>query len=190
MQKAILMVNTAGLLSDRERWTEAEELYQNALAILDRQIGTDHPETLIARTSLSGMHLKAGKLALARTEIEQVLNNLQPAVPETHFISAYTQNIAAQIYCTMGKWEKGLDLAERSLASRRKLSPKGHWSIYSAEGVLGFCAMQAKQWQRANNLLQSATKGLAASRGKDHPLTALNRQRLEMVQQHLNEHTH
>ena len=44
--------NLAQLYSDQERYTEAEPLYQNALAIVEQKLGAEHPNTITIRNNL------------------------------------------------------------------------------------------------------------------------------------------
>jgi tetratricopeptide (TPR) repeat protein len=182
VQRSILMINTAGLLTDRQRYPEAEKLFKAGLAILRERLGAQHVETLTAGISLAGLYLKMDKLSDAEKSIDQTLEQLSEALPDTHFITSYAQNIAAQIYCAGERAPEGMELAQRSLATRRELLPEGNWAIASGESVLGYCAMRLGKLDQAREWLQQALLSLESSRGKEHPITRLARQRLQQTE--------
>ena len=167
VQRAIGLANLAGVYNDAERYDEAEAVYLESLALFERSVGIDHPQAIVARTTLSNLYVRMNRVTEARTLIERTLDDALSGLGEAHFLTAYVQNVGGVAFCEAPYDEQGLDLAERSLATRRALLPPDHWTIGSGMRVLGKCQLAAGDPAGALMTLEAGRAILLETRDAD-----------------------
>ncbi len=175
---AVLLSNRAGVMKNLGRTDEATANYEEAVGMLERALGAEHPETITALTSLANHYRQAGDTEMAAASIRKAVAAAEAGLPEVDFIASYVQNIGGAILCLGDDVSLGTKLAEKSLAARRQLLPPGHWAISSGEGVLGMCHAAAGDFATAEPILLKAYADLRAARGDNHEITLTNRERL------------
>src|SRR5437762_585064 len=67
------MNNLAVVLSDQGRYEQAEEMHRQALALKERVLGKEHPDTLTSMSNLAGVLSGQGKYEQAVELDRQVL---------------------------------------------------------------------------------------------------------------------
>lgn len=180
-QTGMLLANHAGALKNLGRPDEATSKYVEAVDLLERALGAEHPETITNRTSLANHYRQVGDMQLAGATIRRAASDAQAALPEVGFIHSYVQNVGGSILCLGEDVPLGTELATKSLAARRELLPAGHWAISSGEGILGLCQTAAGNFAAAEQTLLKAYADLRDSRGDDHEVTIATRERVAQL---------
>ena len=179
--RAITYSNIAAVHNDKKEWPQAIERLEQAIAIHEQANNLSSPDAIITRTGLANIQRRAGNLIDATITINAAHKTTQNTLGEDHFITAYVQNVAATVYCESGNWQQGLDYAKRSLATRKTILPAAHWSLHSAQSVLGACETAAGNFSVAETLLNAAYKKLVELRGIDGTQTLITRKRLDAL---------
>ena len=175
---AMLLSNHAGVLKNLDRQDEATAKYVEAISLLTRSLGIEHPETITALTSLANHYRQIGDMQMASETIRQAIAAADVGLPPVNFIRSYVGNIGAGILCLGEDVSLGSQLASSSLNIRRELLPPDHWAIASGEGVLGMCLAAAGDYEEAEPVLLRAYAELQASLGDTHEVTLTNKGRI------------
>lgn len=179
IRQAVVLSNMAGILGDQQRWPEAIDLMKRGLKLQADANNLTSPDALIARTTLANFQRQSGDLDNASATISKALSTVSDALPEEHFITAYVQNVAALTHCDTDQWRLGLEYARRSLATRTKIMPPGHWVLASGTSVLGKCETRAGNYEVARALLTDALERLTQQRGPEGTQVRQTQQRLD-----------
>ncbi len=181
-RRGMSLSNHAGTLWRLGRTDEAEAQYLNGIRYLEAAAGPEHPEVLIAKTSLGSLYLeqkaydKGAPLMASTAEIAD--RTLDP----DHQANSYSKNIAGQLLCETGETAAGLRFLKDAIAARIRSFGADHWAVASARSSLGNCLIAAGELAEAEVLLNSATQDLEKLRGKDHHMTVLAAERLVRAQ--------
>lgn len=157
------------------RYQEAEQLFQRALAIGERYLGCDHPETTIYLNDLALLYYEQGKYRQTEMLQERALLTAQrrPA-PEL----AQTCDNMARILEAQGKYTQAEQLYQRALMIWEQLPGSPHPSMTFCLNNLGMLYVKQREYDLAEPLLQRALTVHQQSLGPGHPRTATSLQNL------------
>jgi tetratricopeptide (TPR) repeat protein len=152
----------------------ARPWYERALAIRERVLGPDHPETALSLNNLAVMLWDLGELAAARHLLKRAvaINEwlLGPDHPET-VTSLYSLGVVLR---DLGELAAARPVLERALAIReRVLGPDHHRTAGSLNALAGLLQEQG-EFAAARALLERALAICERVLGPDHPNTAIS----------------
>ncbi|MGH8491368.1 MAG: tetratricopeptide repeat protein, partial [Gammaproteobacteria bacterium] len=109
-------LNMAGTLA-REigRYTEAGPFLEEALAILEKALGPEHPNVAQSLNNLAGLYKAQGQYAKAEPLYKRSLTIWEQALGPEHPNVAASVNNLAEIYRAQGQYTKSEPLYKRSL---------------------------------------------------------------------------
>jgi tetratricopeptide (TPR) repeat protein len=111
------LLNQAGFyLCERGRYTDAEPLFQRALAIREEALGTEHPDVATSLNNLAGLLSDTNRLAEAEPLFRRALAICEKALGPDHPNVANSLNNLAELYKTQGQYAKAEPLYQRALA--------------------------------------------------------------------------
>ena len=99
---------------------EAEALYQRALTILEKALGTEHPYVAQSLNNLAVLYDTQGKYAEAEPLYKRALAIDQKALGPEHPEVATDLNNLAALYYTLGRYAEAEPLYQRGLAILEK----------------------------------------------------------------------
>lgn len=139
--------------------SEAEPLYQRALAILEQKLGDDHPNIAPILNNLADLYLAQRRYSEAELLHQRVLVILEQKLGSDHPDFALALNNLAGLYQEQGRYREAETLYEQS------------WSIFT--NVLGEDHRLTQiSWNNLWLLVQQAVKAGRVEELSDHPHVA------------------
>lgn len=157
---------------------QADSAYRAALAMLTHLLGPEHPEVMWTHYNLAGFLLDGGEWTGALAEADRVLRHRGGTVPESQAPVSGSLQIRGLALAALGDAPGAFDALRESLALRRRHNPPGHWTIGSAESVLGEVLVRNGKEQEGIPLLRSGFTTVERALGPDHPQSRKARARL------------
>jgi WD40 repeat protein len=113
--QAIQLNSQANLLHNEGKFSEAEQLYRQALEIYERVLGPENPDTLTVLNNLANTIRIKGDPITAEPIFRQVLNTREKVLGPNHHDTATTLNSLAVLLHNTGKYEDAEPLYRRAL---------------------------------------------------------------------------
>ena len=101
-------------------YAQAEPLYQRALAISEKALGPEHPDTATALNNLAGLYHATGAYAKAEPLYQRALAIREKALGPEHPDTATALNNLALLYHATGAYAQAAPLYEQALAIQEK----------------------------------------------------------------------
>jgi tetratricopeptide (TPR) repeat protein len=174
LAQELFEANDLNRLDNAGRYSEAEPLYKQSLAIRQKVLGPNHSEVAASLNSLvllygkQGRHSEAIPLAwLALTIDEEALGPDRPEV-------ATLVNNLAELYRAQGRYANAELLCKRSLAIREKVLGPDHLDVAMSLNNLAGLYENEGRYADAEPLYKRALAINEKGLGSDHPVVALN----------------
>ena len=159
-------------LQNAARYAEAVPLYQRSLAIREKALGPEHPDTAQSLNNLAGLYYSQGKYAEAEPLHKRSLAIREKALGPEHSDTAQSLNDLALLYDLQGKYAEAEPLYKRSLAIREKaLGPEHSDTANSLNNLAGLYDSQGK-YTEAEPLYKRSLAIKEKTLGPEHPSTA------------------
>jgi tetratricopeptide (TPR) repeat protein len=143
------------------KYNEAETVYGQALEIMRRVIGPDHPTTLITLSDIAALYQRQGKYTLAETYARQELAGFRRYCGLECQDAMEAQDDLALACQSQGKLAESEVLARGAVEFNRKTPTDQWWGRFRAPGLLGASLARQKKYAEAEPLLLEAYRGLA-----------------------------
>ena len=150
----------------------------NAVDLLTKTLGPDHPCTLASRNNLAGAYESAGKLEQAIDLYEQTLTDRERILGPDHPHTLTSRGNLAGAYESAGKLEQAIDLYERNLADCERVLGPDHPDTLTSRGNLAAAYKSAGRLEQAIDLHERTLADCERVLGPDHPHTRLFRKNL------------
>jgi Tfp pilus assembly protein PilF len=171
---ARLLSRSGQYLIDRARYGEAEPLHRRALAILEKALGPDHPDTAIGLNNLALLYDNQGRYDEAEPLYQRALAIDERASGPDHPDTAIGLNNLAWLYDNQGRYGEAEPLYQRALAIDEKaLGPYHHGTAADLNNLAALYWHQGR-YGEAEPLCQRALAIDEKALGPDHPDTATN----------------
>ncbi|MCB1933817.1 MAG: tetratricopeptide repeat protein, partial [Candidatus Accumulibacter sp.] len=153
-------------------YAKAEPLYQRALAINEKALGPDHPDTARSLSNFADLYTATGAYAKAEPLYQRALAIHEKALGPDHPYTAVSLNALADLYTVTGAYAKAEPLLERALAINEKALGPDHPG--TATSLNDFAALYygTGAYAKAESLHQRALAIYEKALGPDHPDTA------------------
>jgi Tfp pilus assembly protein PilF len=173
-EAAARLLNESGYyLDDRARYAEAEPLHQRALAIREKALGPDHPDTATSLNNLASPFYNQGRYGEAEPLLQRALAIRERALGPDHPDTATSLNNLAVLYNDQGHYGEAEPLHQRALAIREKaLGPDHPHTANSLNNLALLCFSQGR-YTEAEPLYRRALAIREKALGPDHPPTPL-----------------
>ncbi|KZP28366.1 TPR-like protein [Athelia psychrophila] len=155
---------------ERGRYDEAEALYRQALAGLERQLGTDHLDTLRTANGLAFLYRRQGRFGQAEAMYQRVLAG-QEQLGADHPDTLNTVHGLGSLYSVQGNFKKAESFYQRALAGREQQLGTDHPNTLNTVNNIALLYMRQKNYNNAAALFQRALAGQEQQLGTDHPDT-------------------
>lgn len=172
-EKTVQLLNkTAEYLSQFGNYESSLVCTQKALAISEKQLGPNHPDTAQSLNNFGGLLQAMGDLARARPFYERALAIREKALGSDHPDTAQTLNNLGALLHSLGDMVAALPLYERALAIREKALGPDHPDTANSLNNLGSLLQAMGDLVAARQLHERALAISEKILGPDHPDTA------------------
>ncbi len=169
---ARLLTTTGNILYLLGEYTAARPLVERALAIWERTLGPDHPDTAESLDNLAWLLKAQGEYAAARPLLERALAIRERTLGPEHLETARSLDRLAKLLSYQGEYETACLLYLRALAVyERTLGPDHPETAASLDHLAGLLATQG-EYEVARLLYERALVITERTLGLDHPRTA------------------
>jgi tetratricopeptide (TPR) repeat protein/transcriptional regulator with XRE-family HTH domain len=152
----------------------ARPWYERALAIRERVLGPDHPDTALSLNNVGWLLRDQGELTAARPHLERALAIRERVLGPDHPDTAEGLCNLAGLLQTQGELAAARPLFERALAIRERVLGADHTLTAQSLNNLAFLLRAQGELTAARPLLERALAIWERVLGPDHPHTALS----------------
>lgn len=131
-------------------------MYRRALAIAEKTLGPENPNTARSLNNLATLYLYAGKYSQVESLLQQSLTIRQKSLGNEHPDVARTLFSLAELYNYQGKFDESDSIHLRALSIRKKALPPDHPFISESLETLAVLRTRQKKLQSAVQLLESS----------------------------------
>ena len=143
----------------------------NAVNLLTRTLGPNHPDTLVSRGNLAAAYLSAGRLEQAVPLFERNLTDHEYLLGPGHPHTLTSRNNLAAAYQAAGRLEQAIDLFERNLVDCERVLGPDHPDTLASQGNLAAAYQDAGKLKQAIDLHKKNLVDRERILGPDHPHT-------------------
>ncbi|GIK59103.1 MAG: hypothetical protein BroJett015_47660 [Chloroflexota bacterium] len=172
-ERLAFLCNWTGFyLKFRAEYEKARPYLERALAIHEKALGPDHPDTATSLNNLGYLLRAMGDLAAARPYLERALAIHEKALGPDHPHTATSLNNLALLLQAMGDLAAARPYLERALAIREKALGPDHPHTATSLNNLALLLRAMGDLAAARPYLERALAIHEKSLGPDHPDTA------------------
>jgi len=154
LEAARLLQRMGEYLQARAQYAESEPIYQNALALHERLLGPDHPETAHTLSGQASLYYALGKYGQAEPLFQRALHIREQVLGAEHPDVATTHNGLAQLYRDQGKYERAEPLYRRALHIREQVLGQEHPDVAIVLNNLAELYQNQGKYAQAEQLYQ------------------------------------
>ncbi len=160
----------------RGQYWEAEPLRKSVLAICERVLGPEHPDTLSSLNNLAILYHEQGKFELAEPLYQRALEGRERVLGPEHSDTLGALNNLAVLYNVQGKFELAEPLYQRALETRERVLGPEHPDTLGYLNNLAILYRNQGKFELAEPLYQRALATRERVLGPEHPdtLSSLN----------------
>jgi len=156
------------------RYGEAEPLYRRALAIRERALGPDHPDTAKSLNDVANVLEETGRYGEAESLYRRALAIREQALGPDHLDTAQSLDDLATLLYQAGRYGEAEPIFRRVLAIREKALGPDHPDTATSLGNLGGLLDTTGRYGEAEPLYRRALAIREKVLGPDDPYTALS----------------
>jgi tetratricopeptide (TPR) repeat protein len=161
----------ARMFGAHDRYMEAEELYERALAGYMTALGPEHTSVLIIVNSLGILYAAQGRLAEAEAMYERALSGYEKALGPEHTSTLNTVNNLGDLYRKLGRFAEAEEMYERALAGYEKTLGPEHTSTLIVVNSLGHLYTDQDRYDEAEAIYRRALAAYGEVLNSEHPST-------------------
>ena len=169
--EAVSLNNLAKLYYTQGQYAQAEPLYKRVLAICEKALGPEHPDTATSLNNLGLLYESQGQYAQAEPLYKRALAICEKALGSEHPDTARNLNNLAMLYYLQGQYAQAEPLFKRALAIWEKALGPEHPSTGISLNNLALLYKAQGQYAQAEPLYKRALAISEKAEGPDHPST-------------------
>jgi tetratricopeptide (TPR) repeat protein len=154
------------------RLCQSQPLYRRALAIREKALGPEHPETSTSLNNLAQLYQAMGDYIKAEPLLRRVLAIREKTLGPEHPLTATSFNNLAGLYDLMSDYPRAEALYRRALEIREKALGPEHPGTATSLNNLAELYKAMDEFAKAEPLLQRALAIREKTFGAEHPETA------------------
>jgi CHAT domain-containing protein/Tfp pilus assembly protein PilF len=155
------------------RYEEAVAIGEKALALAERERGTEHPDTLTVVSNLGFLYQVQGRYQEAELLIKRALAGYERTFGLEHADTLRSLNNLGTLYDSQGRYGEAEPLYRRALAGYEKAQGPGGPETLRSVNNLAFLLNEQGRYAEAESLYQRALAGRERLNGPDHPETLI-----------------
>ncbi|KAI4767751.1 purine and uridine phosphorylase [Aureobasidium sp. EXF-3400] len=161
----------AGIFKAHDRYIEAEEMYERALAGKENALGLEHKSTLDTVNNLGLLYRDQGRLAEAEAMYGRALAGYEKALGPEHTSTLMTVNNLGILYRDQGRLVEAEAMYGRALAGYEKALGREHTSTLDTVNNLGTLYADQGKLTEAEAMYERALVGREQALGPKHTST-------------------
>ncbi|MFO1425872.1 MAG: tetratricopeptide repeat protein [Steroidobacteraceae bacterium] len=161
-----------------EKFGEAEKVYDEAIALLRRSAGAQHPELATALNNVGFLYNRQQRWADARRVYAESAAIRRIALGAHHPDTAAAEMGEAMALNKLGDFEHAEPLLRAASATLAQDLGADHWRVGNAETYLGMVLINLGRRDEARSVLADALAKLEKTLGPEHARTAIARRAL------------
>ena len=166
-----LLNNLAGYACGRAEYPTAEPLYERALAIAEKALGPEHPNTATSLNNLAELYRSQGRYDKAEPLYERALAIAEKVQGPEHPATATSLNNLAGLYRSQGRYDKAEPLLKRALTILDKVLELEHPNTATSLDYLAQIYEKQGRSAEAELLYERALALAAKALGPEDPNT-------------------
>jgi CHAT domain-containing protein len=159
-------------LYNQRKYTEAEPLYQRALAIRERILGTEHSAVATILNNLGALYRDQGKYAQAEPLFERALAIREQVLGAEDPRVANSLSNLATLYRDRGKYSQAELFFQRALAIREQVLGSEHPDVANILHNLATLYSDRGKYTQAEPIFQRSLAIYEKAFGSEHPTVA------------------
>ncbi|KAI0410869.1 hypothetical protein F5X98DRAFT_358642 [Xylaria grammica] len=166
----------ASILASQRNYDKAEALCRQILYRLEKELGNDHPSTLVSLSNLASILQSLGKYKEAEALHRRALEGREMALAKDHLDTLTSlENLALSLQ-GLREYEEAETLHRQVLKRREGILGKNHWDTLTSLNNLASVLCDLGRHEDAEVFHRLASKGREIVLGRIHPdtLTSLN----------------
>ena len=170
--KEIQALNTQALQLHRQgKYGEALVVAERALSLAEKELGPEHPDTLVSVNNLGLLNAAQGRYGEAELLYKRMLAGHEKVLGPEHPDTLASVNILAILYQAQRRYSEAEPLHKRALQGFEKtLGTENPLTLMSVSSLGGLYSAQGRH-SEAERLLKRALAGNENALGKEHPHT-------------------
>ena len=164
--------NIAGVFRAQGDYGKALEYYGKALAICERVLGTEHPDTATTYGNMAGVYYYQGDYGRALEYYGKDLTISERVLGTEHPDTATTYNNIAGVFRAQGDYEKALEYYGKALAISERVLGTEHPSTATTYNNMAGVFYAQGDYEKALEYYGRAAAVSERVLGKEHPSTA------------------
>lgn len=168
----ILSTNLGFYLQIVGAYSDALPLYERALAVRERVLGSDHPDTASSLNNLASLYRAQGAYERALPLYERALAVRERVLGSDHLSTASSLNNLAGLHRVQGAYERAFPLYERALTIYERVLGADHLDTALSLNNLAALHYEQGAYEQALRLYERALATSERVQGGDHPQTA------------------
>jgi CHAT domain-containing protein len=160
------------LYRSQGRYSEAEPLLKQALAVRKRALGETHPDVATSLNSLALLYHSQGRYSEAEPLYKQALALKIRALGEAHPDVATSLNNLAGLYDSQGRYSEAEPLFKQALELRKRALGETHPDVATSLNNLAGLYRNQGRYSEAEPLFKQALAVSKRILGKTHPAVA------------------
>ncbi len=184
---ALLLAETGCYLDERAQYSEAEPLYQDALAMRKLLLGEKHPDVATSLNDLAGLYYNQGRYAEAEPLYQEALAMRKRFLGEEHPDVATSLNSLALLYYNQERYAEAEPLYQDALAIYKRLLGEEHPDVAASLNNLAGLYDDQGRYAEATSLYQDALTIFEQILGPEHPSAKVVRENLQGLQNRQNQ---
>ncbi|PXX14300.1 CHAT domain-containing protein [Nitrosomonas ureae] len=162
----------ADLYLEKGEYTKAGPLYQHALAVVEKALGSEHPNTASSLDNLARLYQAHGEYAKAESLFQRALTVYEKTLGSEHPHTALSLDNLAALYQIQGEYAKAEPLYQRALSIREKALGAEHPHTATSLNNLATSYRDQGEYAKAEPLSQRTLTIYEKTLGPEHPHTA------------------
>jgi tetratricopeptide (TPR) repeat protein len=163
--------NLADLLQEKGDYEASEPMYQRALAINEKMLGSNHPTTAVSLNKLAKLYSDKGDREAAEPLYRRALSICESTLGPNHPDTAKSLNNLARLLKDKGDYEAAEPLNRRALAISEKALGPDHPDTGTCLNNLALLLQTKGDYDAAEPLYRRALAISEKALGPDHPDT-------------------
>ena len=159
----------------------AEPLLKRGLAIREKALGPEHPNTATSLNNLALLYDRQGRYKEAEPLYQRALGIVEKALGPAHPDTAQSLNSLGLLYDHQGRYEEAEPLYQRALAIREKALGPEHPNTAQSLNNLALLYDRQGLYEEAEPLYQRALAIREKALGPEHPNTAQSLNNLALL---------
>jgi tetratricopeptide (TPR) repeat protein len=155
----------------RGQYGEAEPLWNSTLAMCERVLGPEHPDTMSSLNNLANLYADQGKYEQAEPLFQRALVTREFLLGPEHSHTLSSLNNLAVLYADQGKHEQAEPLYQLALETYEQVLGPEHPNTLSTVNNLANLYRNREKYEQAEPLYQRALAARERVLGPEHPDT-------------------